>query len=160
MNPLMEAVSRRDAEGVRLRVEAGARFVEQRIVIREGERDRLLPLRFLEGTDARRRPVPAGAWVLGGVGAAAITGGALLWAVGRSERGTLYTTCGVTHGCAEGDVDRARAKLVAGDIMFGVGLAAVGAAVWWGVSEASATRRSVAILPLRGGGLVSWQATF
>jgi hypothetical protein len=145
---------------LRVEAEAGARFVEQRIVIREGERDRLLPLRFLEGADARPRPVPAGAWVLGGVGAAAITGGALLWAVGRSERGTLYTTCGVSHGCAEGDVDSARAKLVAGDIMFGVGLAAVGAAVWWGVSGASAARSPVAILPVAGGGLVSWQASF
>jgi hypothetical protein len=141
-----------------LRVEAGAGSVEQRIVIREGARDRLLPLRV--PADTRSRPVPAGVWVLGGVGAAAITAGALLWAVGRSEHGTLYATCGVTHGCDESAVDRARSKLVAGDIVFGVGLAAVGAAVWWGVSGASATRSPVGIQPVAGGGLVSWQASF
>jgi hypothetical protein len=143
-----------------LRVEAGERFVEQPIVIREGERDRLLPLRFPDAAAARARPVPAGVWVLGGVGAAAITAGALLWVVGRSEHGTLYATCGVTHDCAEGDVDSARAKLVAGDIVFGAGLAAVGAAVWWGVSGASAARSPVGIQPVAGGGVVSWRASF
>jgi len=141
-----------------LRVEAGASAVEQRIVIREGERDRLLPLRF--PADARSRPAPAGVWVLGGVGAAAVTGGVLLWAVGRSEHGTLYATCGATHDCDESAVDRARSKLVAGDILFGVGLAAVGAAVWWGITTSSAPRSPVAVQPVAGGALVSWQATF
>lgn len=141
-----------------LRVEAGASSVEQRIVIREGERDRLLPLRF--PADTRSHPIPAGVWVLGGVGAAAVTAGALLWAVGRSEHGTLYATCGVTHGCDESAVDSARTKLVAGDILFGVGLAAVGAAVWWGVTTSSAPRASVAVQPVAGGALMSWQASF
>lgn len=61
-----------DIVGARaLRVEAGASVVEQRIVIREGERDRLLPLRFPADTGPLPRPVPADVWVLGGVGAAA-----------------------------------------------------------------------------------------
>ena len=143
-----------------LRVEAGASSVEQRIVIREGERDRLLPLRFPADIVPRPSPVPAGVWVLGGASAAAITAGALLWAVGRSEHGTLYATCGVTHDCAESAVDSARTKLVAGDIVFGAGLAAIGAAVWWGITTASAPRPPVAVQPVAGGGLVSWQGTF
>jgi hypothetical protein len=143
-----------------LRVEVGARVVEQRIVIREGERDRLLPLRFPADTGPLPRPVPAGVWVLGGVGAAAITAGALLWAVGRSEHGTLYATCGVTHDCAESAVDGARTKLVAGDVVFGAGLAAVGAAVWWGLNGTSAPRSSVGVTPVAGGALMSWQASF
>jgi hypothetical protein len=143
-----------------LRVEAGASVIEQRIVIREGERDRLIPLRFPADTGSLPRPVPAGVWVLGGAGAAAITAGALLWAVGRSEHGTLYATCGVTHDCDESAVDRARTKLVAGDIVFGVGLAAVGAAAWWGITTSSVPRSSVGVTPVAGGALVSWQAGF
>lgn len=143
-----------------LRVEAGARGVEQRIIIREGERARLIPLRFPAEEAPSPRSIPAGAWILGGVGTAALAGGVALWAVGQSEHGTLYATCGVTHSCARDDVDSARAKLVAGDILFGAGLAAVGAAVWWSINATSAPPSPVAIQPVRGGGVLSFQATF
>jgi hypothetical protein len=143
-----------------LRIEAGARVVEQRIVIRQGEHDRLLSLRFPAEESATRRPVPAGAWVLGGVGLAGITTGAVLWGIGRGEHATLYSTCGVTHDCDAAAVDRARTKLVVGDIVFGVGLAAVGAALWWGIAGSSAPQVPVSATPVAGGGLLSWQGRF
>jgi hypothetical protein len=143
-----------------LRVEAGERVVEQRVLIRQGEHDRLISLRFPAETKAVRGSVPAGAWVLGGVGAAAVTTGVVLWIAGRSEHGTLVATCGVTHSCDESAVDRARTKLVVGDIVFGVGLAAVGAAVWWGVAGSSAPQIPVSATPVAGGGLLSWRARF
>jgi hypothetical protein len=143
-----------------LRVEAGERVIEQRIVIRQGERDRLLSLRFPADAGEAARRVPAGAWVLGGLGAAGMTTGVLLWAMGRSEHATLSATCGVTHDCDQGAVDRARTKLVVGDIVFGVGIAAVGAAVWWGLSGSSARRIPVGVQPVAGGSVVSWQGRF
>ncbi len=144
-----------------LRVEAGARVVEQRIIIRQGEHDRLLSLRFPadEGA-AAPRSVPVGAWVLGGVALAGITTGAVFWGLGRSEHATLYATCGVTHSCDAAAVDHARAKLVVGDVVFGVGLAAAAVAVWWGVTGWSAPKAPVTVAPVAGGGLLSWQGRF
>jgi hypothetical protein len=143
-----------------IRIESGGRVVEQRIVIRQGEHDRLITLRFAADAPPAARPIPAAAWVLGGVGAAGLATGAVLWGVGRGERATLYATCGVTHACDEAAIDRARAKLVAGDIVFGVSLAAVGAAVWWGIAGSSAPAIPVAATPVAGGGMMSWQASF
>ncbi len=73
---------------------------------------------------------------------------------------TLVATCGVTHDCEPAAVDRARTRLVAGDIVFGVGLAAAGAAVWWGVTGSSAPPIPVSASPVAGGAVVSWQAKF
>ena len=140
--------------------EAGERVVEQRIVIRQGEHDRLITLRFAPDAAPPARPIPPGAWILGGVGAAGVTAGALLWAVGRSERSTLYATCGITHACDDAAIDQARTKVVAGDIVFGVGIVAVGAAVWWGVAGSSAPKIPVSAIPVAGGGLMSWQRSF
>lgn len=143
-----------------LRVESGDGVSEQRIVVRQGERDRLITLQFVAKAAPAQGAIPSGAWVLGGVGAAGLAAGVVLWAVGRGEHGTLVATCGVTHDCDPAAVDRARTKLVVGDIVFGVGLAAVGAAVWWGITGSSAPRIPVRASPVAGGGLVSWQARF
>ena len=143
-----------------LRIEAGDRVVEQRIVIRQGEHDRLITLNFAADAAPSSRPIPTGAWILGGAGVAALTTGAALWAVGRSERSTLYSTCGISHTCDASSIDAARTKLVAGDIVFGVGVVAVGAAVWWGVTGTSTPKIPVSATPVAGGGLMSWQGSF
>jgi hypothetical protein len=143
-----------------LRVEAGDRVSEQKIIVRKGERDRLITLQFPTSTAPGRGPIPSGAWVLGGVGLAGITTGAVLWGLGRGEHATLYSTCGVTHSCEVAAVDHARAKLVIGDVVFGVGLAAVAAAVWWGVTGSSAPKVPVSAAPVAGGGVLSWQGSF
>lgn len=143
-----------------LQIEAGERVVEQRILVRQGEHDRLITLRFPVEAAPTARSIPTGAWVLGSLGGAGLTAGALLWAVGRSERSTLYSTCGVTHACDAAAIDQARTKLVAGDIVFGVGIAAVGAAVWWGVTGSSAPKIPVSATPVAGGALVSWHGSF
>jgi hypothetical protein len=143
-----------------LRVESGDAVSEQRIVVRQGERDRLITLQFQAKAAPARVAVPSGAGVLGGLGAAGLTAGVVLWVVGRGEHGTLVATCGVTHDCDPAAVDRARTKLVVGDIVFGVGLVAVGAAVWWGITGSSAPRIPVSASPVAGGGVVSWQARF
>ena len=143
-----------------LRVEAGARVVAQRIVIRQGERDRLLSLQLPAAAVAAPRSIPPVAWVLGGVGVAALTTGVIFWAAGRSQRTSLYATCGVTHDCAESAVDSARSKLVVGDVLFGAGLAAALAATWWALSASPAPRAPVSVSPVAGGALMSWRATF
>lgn len=143
------------------RFEAGKRVVEQVIVIREGERGRMLSLKLppVAPSDASRR-IPVGAWALGGLGAVALGTGVVFWIEGRSERAHLYATCGVKHDCASSEVDRARTKLVVGDVVSGVGLVAVGAAVWWALAAPSSPRPSVEVRPVSGGVVMSWRGTF
>jgi hypothetical protein len=143
------------------RFEAGKRVVNRTIVIREGERGRMLsvglpPEPHTEGP----RAIPIGAWVLGGIGVAAIGTGISLWIVGRNERADLYATCGLKHDCTSSQIDRARTKLVAGDVVAGVGLAAVAASVWWGLAGRSAPRSPVDVHPVAGGGVLSFQTAF
>ena len=68
---------------------------------------------------------------LGGVGIAAPASSAVFWGLGVSERSNLASTCAPTHACSDSDVSRARSKLIVGDVLAGVGLLAVGAAVWF-----------------------------
>lgn len=145
------------------RFEAGKIVVDQRVVIREGERERMLSVRLPSGAPRAAggaRAVPIGAWVIGGLGVAGVATGIGLWVQGRSERADLYATCGVKHDCAPSAVDRARRKLVGGDIAAGVGLVAVGAALWWGLAASSAPRVPVDVRPVTGGGVVTWRGVF
>ena len=63
--------------------------------------------------------------MIGGVGLAALTAPAGLWLSGTLGESHLRSTCGVSHSCSQADVDAARRKLVAGDIVAGIGVAAV-----------------------------------
>ncbi len=128
-----------------LRLEAGGHFVVERVVIREGERERMLSLRLPAATPAAggvSPAVPVGAWITGALGVVGLGAGVYLWVDGRGERSDLYATCGVSHDCAPSAVDSARSKLVAGDVAAGLGLGAVAAAVLWGPSRLRPRRGS------------------
>ena len=68
-------------------------------------------------------------WILGGVGALALTSGVVLDLIGTSELDELRDTC--APFCDDGDLDAARYKILAGDglIVVGVGLGV--ALGWW-----------------------------
>lgn len=117
--------------------------IEREVVIREGERGRVVVLRADKPEAPRRpeRPLPSEApassssrgplpWIAGFGGAALVLGGVGLWTVGISERSNLERGCARVHACAEGDVDSSRTKLVIGDVLVGAGVLAIGAAVW------------------------------
>ncbi len=128
-----------------LRVERAGAVAETRLLVRQGERDRLVTLRFVETpppppppiapspgpprASAPERRVPMGAWVLGGAGLVATSAGLFFWVSGRSDRSDLYASCGVTHSCSQHEIDSARTKVLVGDITFGLGLAAIGVVV-------------------------------
>ena len=65
------------------------------------------------------RHVPAGAWLLGGVGAAALGVFAYFGVAGKNDADNLRATC--APGCAPSRVDAVRAKLVTADVALGVG---------------------------------------
>lgn len=112
--------------------------VKTRLLIRIGERGRIVNLKFAptarpkEPADARPEERPGLApFVVGGVGIVLGGVGAALWLTGRGEHDDLERTCAPDGLCATSDIDAARTKLIAGDVLFGAGLLALaGAAVW------------------------------
>jgi hypothetical protein len=124
----------------RLRFEMqGAQPVEKEVVVREGERARRIDVAFVpasastptETTPAEPqqpvRPVPTLAWVLGGVGAAALVVGIGFEIDGLTRRSTLGACFG---GCSADDVNAAKRSFAIGDVSTGVGVAALAAAAF------------------------------
>jgi hypothetical protein len=128
-----------------VRVEtAQGRWLEQSIMFREGEKFRAVEFSFPTAAapppppaptavapPARESPasrgLPLGTYLLGGIGVAAIAVGAGLDIAGKDRESTLKNTC--APYCAHSDVAAMRAQVLAGDIILGVGLASVAAAV-------------------------------
>jgi hypothetical protein len=138
----------------------GAPAVEERLLVREGERARAVVVRFT-GPDARRdtpapgrgaeesRPIPALAFVLGGVG---LLGGAafgVFSGIGLSQKGDL-DDLGCKPGCAEEDVDDVRRSFLIGDIALATGVVAVGAAVVVYLTRPSVRAETAGLLHPRG----------
>lgn len=117
----------------------GAASVTARIVVRSGERNRVVSATFAS-TEASAAPRSAAPFVLGALGLALATTGVVLWATGKSEHGDLESTCAPSGGCATADVDAAKTKLVVGDVMMlGGVLAIAGAVTWYLLASPSAT---------------------
>ena len=118
--------------------------VEQRIDVREGERDREVDVVFratgplvvgappvpprpgphpeppVTPEPATSRPVPIAVYGLAGAGVVALGIGVVMEGLGLSDRSHLVDTCQPTRSCAPSDVDSARNRVLAGDIAIGV----------------------------------------
>ena len=124
-------------------VHAGFDAVEQRIDVREGERDREVDVVFrasapLAGTPPAppvpvlppdrpvppeaptSRPVPVAVYGLAGAAVVTLGIGVVMEGLGLSDRSHLVDTCQPTRSCAPSDVDSARNRVMAGDIALGV----------------------------------------
>ena len=128
----------------RLRFEMeGAQPVEKDVVVREGERARRIDVAFVAGSasapastsastgetppDASEepgRPVPALAWILGGVGVAALGVGIGFEVDGLSKRSALGACFGM---CSQDAIDAAKRSFNIGDVATAVGVAALAA---------------------------------
>jgi hypothetical protein len=126
--------------------------VERTVVVREGQKGALvtvvLPRPPSPGKarvsplprEPQRNSVPAGAWVLGGVGAALLGTGATFWALGSAERTNLRDECASAASCTQTDINAAKTKLVVGDVVAGVGILAVAAGLWFALRTPSVPR--------------------
>lgn len=134
---------------------AGAPALERQVVIRVGEKNRVITVDLVgsKGTGTAvatgapapsgsgpaeapevpsgKKALPIGAFVVGGLGLAAVGVFAGLAITGKGELDNLRETCGKTQSCKQSDVDAVKVQLIAGDISLGVGALAVGAAVIW-----------------------------
>ena len=129
--------------------------IEQEVVIREGEHNRAIVLRVAGGVTSppvlpERPPPPppprssALPLLLGGIGLASIGVGGAFWFAGLRERSNLEQTCKDAHTCAQGDIDASRAKLIVGDVLAGVGIVALAAAIYLVISQPGEPPRAAA----------------
>jgi hypothetical protein len=116
----------------------GRRAVEQRAILAEGEKNRLIVFRLQPGEGDRvaltprpaappegRRPVPVIALVAGGVGLAGIGTFGVLGVTGLGQARALRDECGVSRACTQGEVDAVRTRLIIADVALAVGVAAL-----------------------------------
>jgi hypothetical protein len=148
--------------------------IEQRIVVRQAQKDRVVEVRFgpepsevAEPTapDEDRPPAPREpgplrpyAYVAGGVGVAGLAGWGVFALLGKKQESDLEEECG--GSCAESDVDSVKKKYLIADISLGVGIAGLGTGVLlFLISKPSDVDSSTAradlslfVVPVAGGG--------
>jgi hypothetical protein len=144
----------------------GHGVVEQRAVVREGEKDRQITVAFSDATSAQTRPpgsrstTPVGVFLLGGLG---IAGGAAFAALYASTAGSvsqLRTTC--APNCSNGAVEAQEIKYGLGYASLAVGIASIGVATTWFILSRSKAGEatSVSVAPAPDGGRVSLAVSF
>lgn len=141
----------------------GAAPIEARVVLAQGERDRILRVQFVSQGAARplsparaaapspgpqKSGAPAWTWVLGGVGVAAVGTGVAFYGIGLGQRATLADSCAPTHACDDGRVSAARTKLVLGDILVGVGAVALAASIYFALTGRGGVTSTAGAAPL------------
>jgi hypothetical protein len=136
--------------------------IKQHLLVRVGEQNRIVKLKFVEKADAPEPPVvhqtsvSPWAWVMYGVGGLGLGSFALFAITGRQDVQTLRETC-APH-CEQGAIDRARTKLIVGDVSLVVGLAAVGVGTWLVFHPTKESNVSFQVAPHAVGG--RWQVQF
>jgi hypothetical protein len=129
-----------------LRLEAtGAAPLEQQLIMIEGERTRIIDVALepASATTARgplavtsreeptapgARHVPAGAFVLGGVGVLGLVGFTYFGLSARSGIDDLRSSC--APYCTDEQISDVQTKRIAADVSLGIGIVALGIATW------------------------------
>jgi hypothetical protein len=170
------------------RFERGAsKPVEQQVVISEAQRRRVLSVAFAPEQSAAIPTVPTASAELPTVppdehhpegrsltlpialmagGGAAVGLASVFWVLGLSERSKMASDCAPTHSCLQSAVDSARGKLVAGDIVGGLGLVGVGVGAGLlafgstGVHATTSGASGLGFHPLAGGATIDFAGHF
>jgi hypothetical protein len=128
---------------------AGYPPVQQQIVVREGEKSRLV---IASLPPRPKGPIPAGFWVFGGLGVAGGAGFAVLALLGEGDLNNLRSTC--APNCTPSSVDSARVKFILANVSLGVGIAsaavAAGILIW---RSPSGKTTALSVTPSPGGGM-------
>jgi hypothetical protein len=152
--------------------------VEREVVVRAGEKSRLVVAQFgdapapaapkpADQTPAPTAvPIPTGVWVFGGIALVAFGTEAFFGITGLSDRSSLYAQpCAQTATCNPNDVTSIRTKFTVADIALGVGLVSAGLSAYLYFTrgaakpeDAHAARFDVA--PTTGGAAATWRLSF
>jgi hypothetical protein len=87
-----------------------------------------------EPVDNFGKAVPGATWALGGLAFVFTAVGVVLWSTGTSDHDEMEAGCARTRTCVQSDVDSAKTKLLVGDVAVGLGLVAIGAAVYFALT--------------------------
>jgi hypothetical protein len=150
----------------------GAPPVTMTLVVREREKDRVIPITFTSphsavATDDSAnvsRPTPVGVYALAGVGVAGIATFAIVGAIGKSKDTNLEGSC--SPNCAQSSISAVKTDYIVADVGLGVGAAAlVSAGIWYltrprQTEGTSPPKDGLAVNPTRGGATVGWSGTF
>ena len=164
----------------------GSPHIEQRVLIVEGESSRLITLRepaIARSSDARAgvtpivegrpdeapaaRSVPAGAWVLGGIGVAALAGSGVFALLAHHDLANLDSTC--SPHCTQAQTNPGRTNATITYVLLASGGVAVTAAVVWALAFPSHSaphpvgllpHLTLAAAPTRGGAVSSLALSF
>jgi hypothetical protein len=130
----------------------GAPPVEKRIVVRTGERNRLVVEQVASGPAAAKTPeakvtprsggIPTASWIFGAVGVAGLASFGVLGGLGLAEKSQLGTTC--SPGCSDDQVARLRGLYIGADISLGVGLVGLVAATFIALAASGPSTRATA----------------
>lgn len=141
--------------------------VEQRVLIRVGEKNRPIHVTFAAEDKVVQkppasRPIPVLTWVFGGLGVAALGSFAYFGLTGKSEADD-YQSC--KPYCDQGEVDRTHNKLIAADVSLGVGVVSLGVATYLLLTrpeqEAGPSARiRLHAVPMLGGGMAGVSSSF
>jgi hypothetical protein len=131
---------------------------EERVILVEGEASRLVMLRLAEAPrvvvpeapPAHESRVPLPAWILGGVGVAALGTATYFGFAAKAQLDQLNGGC--SPHCSDEQTRTGRADALAFDVLLAAGAAAAGAAIVWAVAFPS----SVEIRPTAHGAAASW----
>jgi hypothetical protein len=139
---------------------SGAEPIEQSVVVREGEKMRIVDAAFTtpshaarserhdtEAGEPSRFPWPAA--IVAGIGVVAVGAFAYLGLTGLSELHGLQGGCGQTGTCDPSRVDSVRTKIWVADGLGVAGVVALGVAGWLWVSAKGTARAGVT--PTHGG---------
>jgi hypothetical protein len=147
---------------------AGQEPIEQEVLLRQGERNRVVAVTFAakpggDGASPPARATPAAPAaaatadkppsrltpiVFGGIAVAALAGAGVFWFNAESNRSDLENAhC--APGCSGDDVAAIKRDRIVGDILLGVGVVAAGVAVYFLVTQKPARKAALEGVTLR-----------
>lgn len=145
---------------------AGQPAHEERVVVREGEKNRIVSVLIGTPLPAPPQPTPvvvslgpspmpmremrgpsAATWIVGGLGLATLAASGVIGALALVQRQNLYDSCGSTGSCHQPDIDQVYLMY---DLAYG-GAAIGGAFVLGAAVLFFATRHRVVVTPTVGG---------
>lgn len=135
----------------------GSAPIEKEVVLRQGQKNKLIEVSWAQPAaatpDKKDEKVAIGKpgdkadggpkqksvlpYVIGGLGVALAAGGAFFWLKSESQRSDLESSC--APRCETGQADDIKTQRLVGDILAGVGVLAIGAAVVLVVTDMSSS---------------------
>ncbi len=149
------------ANGLALPLDPGAHVIrlstddgtaEQRVVLTEGEKGRVVSLSLApkepppppHPPPPTSAPIPVLTYALGGGAIVTLGTGAVLWGVGASDRSALAASCAPGGTCSRGAVSSARTELLVGDVLVVTSVLLAAGAVYFFLTRKSVTVDSTA----------------